>query len=84
MIRPFNDPVSTVGGLIALKGSLAPEGAIFKRAAATPALFETEGRAVVFEGLEDLSNRIDDPALDVTPERYPGAEERRAACRRHA
>ena len=36
-------------------GSLAPDGAIFKRAAATPALFETEGRAVVFTGLEDLS-----------------------------
>ena len=53
--------------MIALKGSLAPDGAIFKRAAATPALFETEGRAVVFEGLEDLSNRIDDPDLDVTP-----------------
>jgi dihydroxy-acid dehydratase len=67
VIRPFSDPVSNVGGLIALKGSLAPDGAIFKRAAATPALFESEGRAVVFENLEDLSNRIDDPALDVTP-----------------
>jgi dihydroxy-acid dehydratase len=66
VIRPFDDPVSRVGGLIALHGSLAPDGAIFKRAAATPALFETEGRAVVFEGLEDLSQRIDDPDLDVT------------------
>jgi dihydroxy-acid dehydratase len=64
-IRPFNDPISSVGGLIALKGSLAPDGAIFKRAAATPALFETEGRAVVFTGLEDLAQRIDDPNLDV-------------------
>ncbi|TSD83490.1 dihydroxy-acid dehydratase [Mycobacterium sp. KBS0706] len=67
VIRPFDDPVSQVGGLVALQGSLAPDGAIFKRAAATPALFETEGRAVVFEGLEDLSNRIDDPNLDVAP-----------------
>ena len=50
-----------------LRGSLAPDGAIFKRAAATPALFEIEGRAVVFENLEDLAARIDDPALDVTP-----------------
>jgi dihydroxy-acid dehydratase len=66
IIRPFNNPVSRVGGLIALRGTLAPDGAIFKRAAATPALFETEGRAVVFEGLEDLSSRIDDPDLDVT------------------
>ena len=65
VIRPFTDPVSPVGGLIALTGSLAPDGAIFKRAAATPALFETEGRAVVFTGLEDLAQRIDDPALNV-------------------
>ena len=65
VIRPFDDPVSRVGGLIALQGSLAPEGAIFKRAAATSSLFETEGRAVVFDGLDDLSRRIDDPDLDV-------------------
>ncbi len=65
VIRPFGDPVSPVGGLIALAGTLAPDGAIFKRAAATPGLFETEGRAVVFTGLEDLANRIDDPDLDV-------------------
>jgi dihydroxy-acid dehydratase len=68
VIRPFADPVSPQGGLVALSGSLAPDGAIFKRAAATPALFETEGRAVVFTGLEDLSARIDDPDLDVTPD----------------
>ena len=67
VIRPMAEPISPVGGLVALSGSLAPEGAIFKRAAATPALFESEGRAVVFTGLEDLSARIDDPALDVRP-----------------
>ncbi|GJE58816.1 dihydroxy-acid dehydratase [Methylobacterium trifolii] len=67
VIRAFDDPVSPVGGLVALSGSLAPDGAIFKRAAATPALFESEGRAVVFTGLEDLSARIDDPDLDVEP-----------------
>lgn len=66
VIRSFDEPVSNVGGLIALHGSLAPDGAIFKRAAATPALFEKEGRAVVFEGLEDLANRVDSPDLDVT------------------
>ncbi|MBJ3776892.1 dihydroxy-acid dehydratase [Acuticoccus mangrovi] len=65
VIRPFADPVSAEGGLIALGGNLAPSGAIFKRAAATPALFETEGRAVVFESLEDLAKRIDDPDLDI-------------------
>ena len=68
IIRPFDDPVSKVGGLIALSGSLAPSGAIFKRAAATPGLFEHEGRAVVFENLVDLSARIDDPDLDVNAE----------------
>ena len=65
VIRPFDSPVSTVGGLIALSGTLAPDGAIFKRAAATPSLFEHEGRAVVFENLEDFARRIDDPDLDV-------------------
>ncbi|WP_457105764.1 IlvD/Edd family dehydratase [Methylobacterium sp. P5_C11] len=67
VIRAFDNPVSAVGGLVALTGNLAPEGAIFKRAAATPELFESEGRAVVFTGLEDLSRRIDDPDLDVAP-----------------
>src|SRR6202008_771047 len=42
-------------------------GAAIKLAAATPALFKFEGPAVVFESLDDLSKRIDDPALDVTP-----------------
>jgi dihydroxy-acid dehydratase len=65
VIRRFDDPVSPVGGLVGLSGSLAPRGAVFKRAAATPSLFEIEGRAVVFENLEDLSARIDDPNLDV-------------------
>ncbi len=67
IVRAFAEPVSPVGGIVALRGSLAPEGAILKRAAATPALFEVEGRAVVFENLEDLSRRIDDPELDVLP-----------------
>ena len=65
VIRAFADPVSPVGGLVSLSGSLAPDGAIFKRGAATPELFETEGRAIVFEGPEDLAARIDDPDLDV-------------------
>jgi dihydroxy-acid dehydratase len=66
VIREFNRPISPVGGLMALKGNLAPDGAIFKRAAATQSLFEHEGRAVVFENLQDLAARIDDPMLDVT------------------
>ncbi|PPQ27087.1 dihydroxy-acid dehydratase [Rhodopila globiformis] len=65
-IRARSEPVSPVGGLVALFGSLAPRGAILKRSAATQSLFEKEARAVVFDGLEDLANRIDDPGLDVT------------------
>ena len=65
-IRARAEPVSPVGGIVSLFGSLAPRGAILKRSAATESLFETEARAVVFDGLEDLSNRIDDPDLDVT------------------
>ena len=68
VIREAATPISPVGGLIALRGSLAPEGAILKRAAATEALLEHEGRAVVFTSLEDLAARIDDPDLDVTAE----------------
>jgi dihydroxy-acid dehydratase len=65
VVRPVAQPISEVGGLVALFGSLAPEGAILKRSAADPRLFEHEGRAVVFESLEDLTARIDDPALEV-------------------
>ena len=65
VIRAFDDPVSEEGGLISLYGNIAPQGAIFKRAAATPELFEVEGRAVVFDSLEDLANRVDDPDLDI-------------------
>jgi dihydroxy-acid dehydratase len=67
VIRPLAEPLQPKGGLVALFGSLAPRGAIFKRSAADPQLFETEGRAVVFTSLEDLAARLDDPALDVTP-----------------
>lgn len=70
VIRTRAEPVSPVGGLVALFGSLAPRGAIVKRSAATSALFEREARAVVFDGLEDLARRIDDPALEVTAEDF--------------
>jgi dihydroxy-acid dehydratase len=68
IIRARETPISPVGGIVTLRGSLAPDGAILKRSAATPALFETEARCLVFDGLEDLANRIDDPDLDVTPQ----------------
>jgi dihydroxy-acid dehydratase len=61
-------PMEPQGGLVALFGNLAPRGAILKRSAADPKLFEHEGRAVVFSSLADLAARMDDPALDVTPQ----------------
>jgi len=70
VIKPFSEPLSKQGGLVALFGSLAPNGAILKRSAADPSLFEKEGRAVVFSSLDDLAARIDDPGLDVTPDDF--------------
>jgi len=70
VVRPLGDPYQKVGGLAALFGSLAPSGAIIKRSAADPALFEREGRAVVFSSLDDLAARIDTPDLEVTPEDF--------------
>ena len=70
MIRAATQPIEPQGGLVALFGSLAPRGAILKRSAADPKLFEHEGRAVVFTSLEDLAARIDDPDLDVTPDDF--------------
>jgi dihydroxy-acid dehydratase len=70
VVKPLAGPLAKEGGLVALFGSLAPNGAILKRSAADPALFEREGRAVVFTSLDDLAARIDDPALDVTAEDF--------------
>ncbi|MDH3741744.1 MAG: dihydroxy-acid dehydratase [Hyphomicrobiales bacterium] len=67
VIASASEPLEPQGGLVALFGSLAPGGAILKRSAADPELFEKEARATVFSSLEDLANRIDDPELDVQP-----------------
>ncbi len=70
VIASAKEPLEAQGGLVALFGSLAPRGAILKRSAADERLFEREGRAVVFNSLEDLAERIDDPDLDVTPDDF--------------
>src|SRR2546428_5879341 len=70
VVRRLDDPYQKQGGLVALFGSLAPAGAILKRSAADPALFEREGRAVVFASLDDLAARIDSPDLDVNPDDF--------------
>jgi dihydroxy-acid dehydratase len=70
VISPASKPFEPEGGLVALFGSLAPDGAIIKRSAATKSLFERTGRAVVFDGVADLGARIDDPDLDVTADDF--------------
>ena len=70
VIRPASDPLQAKGGLVALSGSLAPDGAILKRATASPYLLNVTGRAVVFSSLHDLAARIDDPDLDVRPDDF--------------
>jgi dihydroxy-acid dehydratase len=65
VIRSLANPLSASGSMAVLRGNLAPRGAVIKHSAATPALLHHEGRAVVFESVEDLTSRIDDPELDV-------------------
>lgn len=67
VVASRQQPLSEHGGLVVLRGNLCPDGAILKRAAATPELLEHEGVAVVFEDFEDLTARIDDPDLPVDP-----------------
>src|SRR6201997_2159226 len=64
-IRPRQNPIKREGGLAVLHGNLAPRGAVIKHSAATPKLLQHTGRAVVFESVEDMTLRVDDPALEV-------------------
>jgi dihydroxy-acid dehydratase len=68
VVRTASNPIYPQGGIAVLEGNLAPGGAIIKQSAAHPKLMEHEGRAVVFENLEDMANRIDSPDLDVNAE----------------
>jgi dihydroxy-acid dehydratase len=67
VIRDRAQPVKASGGMAILSGNLAPGGAVIKHSAATAALLEHTGRALVFDSVEDLTRRIDDPDLDVEP-----------------
>jgi dihydroxy-acid dehydratase len=66
VIGSLDSPFSTEAGLAVLRGNLAPNGAVIKRAAASAALHRHRGPALVFEDVYDVAARIDDPALDVT------------------
>ena len=86
VIRPLDNPLTPEGGIAILRGNLAPSGAVIKPSAATPALMQHKGRAVVFENIEHYHSRIDDRALDIDetsvmvlkncgPKGYPGMAE---------
>jgi dihydroxy-acid dehydratase len=68
VIRGLEAAVKPPGSLAILKGSLAPNGAVLKASAATPGLLSHRGPAIVFDSPEDASTRLNDPALDVTPD----------------
>jgi dehydratase ilvD1 len=86
VIRTLAAPANPVSGIWVLQGNLCPNGAVMKPSAAGRSLLSHRGRAVVFESIEDLHARIDDPALDVDaksvlvlkgcgPKGYPGMPE---------
>jgi dihydroxy-acid dehydratase len=64
-IRGRNDPIKPEGAMAVLHGNLAPRGAVIKHSAASPKLLQHTGRAVVFDSVEDMTLRVDDPELDV-------------------
>ena len=68
VIRPRDNPIKPLGAMAVLRGNLAPRGAVIKHSAASPALLQHEGRAVVFASIPDMTARIDDPDLDVGPD----------------
>ena len=86
VILPAERALTQSGGVVVLRGNLAPDGAVLKPSAATPALMQHRGRAVVFEDIDDYKARIEDEALDIDetcvmvlkncgPRGYPGMAE---------
>ncbi len=86
VIKPFDEPLTAKGGIAVLRGNLCPAGAVIKPSAASPQLMKHRGRAVVFENIEELHARIDDPNLEIDgssvmvlkncgPKGYPGMAE---------
>ena len=68
VVATLDAPLGPPGAISVVRGSLAPSGALVKRSAASPHLLRHRGAALVFEDVYDVAARIDDPALDVTPE----------------
>jgi dihydroxy-acid dehydratase len=64
VIRTAESPLNEGGSLVILRGNLCPDGAVMKISAADPRLLQHEGRALVFDDIHDLADRVDDPDLD--------------------
>lgn len=86
VILPADKALTQSGGIVVLKGNLAPNGAVLKPSAASPHLLKHRGRAVVFEDIDDYKAKINDDALDIDetcimvlkncgPKGYPGMAE---------
>jgi len=67
VIRPMDRALAAQGGIAVLRGNLAPHGAVLKPSAASPHLMRHQGRAIVFETIEEYKRRIEDPALPADP-----------------
>lgn len=65
VIKPLEQPILAEGGLVILRGNLAPNGAVIKTSAASTSLLKHKGKAIVFEDYSDMERRLDDPDLDV-------------------
>ncbi len=75
IIRPVSDPWSKTGGLVILKGNLAPEGAVVKKSAVDPAMYRHSGPAKCFDSEEDAMRAISSGKIvkgDVVVIRYEG------------
>lgn len=75
VIRPIDNPYSETGGIAILRGNLAPEGAVVKRAAVLPEMLVHEGPAKVFNSEEEANAAIFDKKInagDVIVIRYEG------------
>ncbi|MCW5711637.1 L-arabinonate dehydratase [Shinella sp.] len=86
VILPAEKALTQSGGIVVLRGNLAPKGAVLKPSAASPHLLTHRGRAVVFEDIDDYKAKINDDALDIDetcvmvmkncgPKGYPGMAE---------
>jgi dihydroxyacid dehydratase/phosphogluconate dehydratase len=67
-VKPLDDPVTSLPAFMVVHGNLAPDGAVIKAAAASPSLLRHQGPAIVFHSYQEMRRRIEDPALDVTPD----------------